>query len=687
LNLFTYQFKRPFGEPYFTTPLVDTVVSRVEIGNYGSVALSAPAVDENGTIASYQWEKVSGVSGFVLNGNTANATIYNLPVGDHVWRVRATDNSNVSGYDTINIKVQYCKSYKKYTVQGTEQDQIVAIQTAGYMDRTHHYGISYPHYPVYDIRENDTLELSSLYRIRRFEAYGFGDNFDPKCPFVVKGDAGIVRIELGMKFFDCLNVKVTGRDAADTTTTADTLGNRMYHIRLGEGDELSAGVTFEGAWKNVEIEKLYGRNLQYAVQAKTDPPSEANGLVCDPFYTYVDENSWILENLHIHHNYWEDIDQDGHYLANTDPNGDRDYVCGGVIVHTPPLRNKDFHVHHEVMKSVGRYAIIAGGEFGTNRYHDNIIENTGWEWNQSQGSGISPAGSARNLHIYNNRISKTFLYGIFDFAGDSIFVENNVIDSSGFVDVRSKHPNFTPAQVDSLANWINGGNVVVQVVNQYYIKNIYQGGINNIQSTTKPTLNNYMKTIYFRRNFLGRNSRTDATASQGSIEFAAWGAMEDWRTTSIICGNTRMDGTTPINVYQFWNPTESAMWPQYTTDCTLGANPSASAGADQNIVLPFNKVRLQGTATPVAGKKIINYEWVQVAGSKLYLLTPYAANTDIYNVPAGTYTFRLMATQSDLKSGGDDITITVGGGYQRQYSNFVRYRRAILSENAIRIRR
>jgi hypothetical protein len=71
-----------------------------------SVTLLGSGKDEDGTIASYQWTKISGPnSGTINNANSSSATGANLLEGTYQFELKVTDNKGGIGKDTVNVKV------------------------------------------------------------------------------------------------------------------------------------------------------------------------------------------------------------------------------------------------------------------------------------------------------------------------------------------------------------------------------------------------------------------------------------------------------------------------------------------------------------------------------------------------------------------------------------------------------
>lgn len=73
------------------------------------VVLNGSATDADGTIATYQWQQISGPTVNLLNANTANA-LFNAPYvasdAQLVFEFRATDNNGATATDTLNVTLQ-----------------------------------------------------------------------------------------------------------------------------------------------------------------------------------------------------------------------------------------------------------------------------------------------------------------------------------------------------------------------------------------------------------------------------------------------------------------------------------------------------------------------------------------------------------------------------------------------------
>jgi hypothetical protein len=69
------------------------------------VTVTATANDTDGTIASYQWSKISGGAATITAATSASTTITGLAEGNYVFRIVATDDDGATALDDITVTV------------------------------------------------------------------------------------------------------------------------------------------------------------------------------------------------------------------------------------------------------------------------------------------------------------------------------------------------------------------------------------------------------------------------------------------------------------------------------------------------------------------------------------------------------------------------------------------------------
>ena len=86
-------------------PMVDAGPNQTLTLPTNSVTLAATASDNDGSIASYQWTKVSGPSASLSGAGTSQLTAANLVAGSYTFRVTVTDDDNATANDQVQVVV------------------------------------------------------------------------------------------------------------------------------------------------------------------------------------------------------------------------------------------------------------------------------------------------------------------------------------------------------------------------------------------------------------------------------------------------------------------------------------------------------------------------------------------------------------------------------------------------------
>lgn len=93
-----------------------------------SVLLTGSGTDTDGTIAAYQWSKVSGPSQFTLSSSTAaQTTVSNLVQGQYSFELRVTDNGGAVARDTVTITVQPAPPQNQLPVANAGADIAITL--------------------------------------------------------------------------------------------------------------------------------------------------------------------------------------------------------------------------------------------------------------------------------------------------------------------------------------------------------------------------------------------------------------------------------------------------------------------------------------------------------------------------------------------------------------------------------
>jgi hypothetical protein len=556
-----------------------------------SVILQGSGTDTDGNIVGYAWKKISGpIAGTLVDSLMAQARAVSLTAGSYLFQLTVTDNAGATAKDTVQITVVQAPAAVN-ACNGVKRYMIPTVDGGKYLN-------SSPSDFWYEqVNPGDTLVLKSQYSWSYFSMEGY--NGTAACPIVVMNEGGQVWLTSGISVKNCSHLKITGTGHPGTY-----YGFKVFNPAV---DQNSVAVCITGKTRVVEVEGVDVYKKTYGVWAKQDP-------LCDTSYNYP---NYIMDSIEIHHSRFKNIGQDCIYAGNTDPLGTRTYWCDGVAHNFIPMRLSNINIHHLIIDSCNRTGIQLGGaNSGYNQIHDNLITRCGYEYNQWQGTGIAIGGMTRNCHVYNNTIKNTFLYGIMSFGVGTNYIENNTIDSTGYL---NGQPNLGSRPC-------------------------------NILASPKETIPFDSTTVIIRNNKLGLNS----TVEDYNLQVVTWGPAT-WTVNNVVCSNTKLDGITPAHVYIDPNV-------RCDTNCTNMIShipPVTRAGNDTTLVPPADSVQLNGSATDADGN-IISYLWTKVSGPAQFTIgSASQPQTTFSNLVPGTYVFRLTAMDNDSLTGTDDVEVRI----------------------------
>jgi poly(3-hydroxybutyrate) depolymerase len=88
--------------------------------------------------------------------------------------------------------------------------------------------------------------------------------------------------------------------------------------------------------------------------------------------------------------------------------------------------------------------------------------------------------------------------------------------------------------------------------------------------------------------------------------------------------------------------------------------PIVNAGAPCSVTLPVNTTALNGAATYDIDGSIVSYKWSKISGPAQYTIAnDTSVATTLFNLVAGTYQFRLQATDNNNATSDDTVTVQV----------------------------
>jgi hypothetical protein len=243
-----------------------------------------------------------------------------------------------------------------------------------------------------------------------------GVNGSATNPIVIINEGGQVNLRDGFGITNCTYLKITGSGSND---------QYGFKIKDTKADAGGPGVSITGKSAFVEVERLFINHKEYGFWIK-------NEADCDESLNYP---NWWIDGIHVHDCYIRQMDSQGFYMGTTDPNNlDRPIVCNGVTQYYTPTRLRNIRIINNIIDSTGRPGIqLSVAMQGANEIAYNKVSNTGFQFDDAQGTGISLGGYTR-AYVHHNTIRRTWTWGIASLGGSGLLrIEDNDIDSSGYL--------------------------------------------------------------------------------------------------------------------------------------------------------------------------------------------------------------------------------------------------------------
>lgn len=350
-------------------------------------------------------------------------------------------------------------------------------------------------------------------------------------------------------------------------------------------------------------------------------------------FKYFSHNRIVIHDVSL-----KNINGEGFYVGNTEVNG-------AVFGAGPSVRGDSLDINRIAIYNTGWDGLqIANWGYG-NKVRDIALYKTGQrnmgsqQWSAFIGGNTQ--GDMWNIASYNSTggvaalgQGKVRLYNIYvDSANngaanvDGIYVSQS---NTGTLDVYSS---IDSMQVTTFNNYIgattrrgifhannNGSMKKGAIRNNYFLSGANSGAISNAQDTIE------------------LNTTGSATVA------SRFGDSAFYKVLQVLRSN-------PDSMVSFFDVETS-------TPVTPPA-PTTSAGSNQTIILPTNTVTLTGTATAGSGATISSTVWTKVSGGEATITNPGNRSTTVTGLVAGTYVFRITATDNYSQTSYSQVTIIV----------------------------
>ncbi|MHA4847745.1 PKD domain-containing protein [Flavitalea antarctica] len=550
------------------------------------ITVIGSAQDTDGSIVSVSWSKISGPSQFnIASPNQIQTVIENLQQGVYRFQLEATDNSANTNSATVDITVNAASSVPSGSQCGGKRIYIVPGSDRGkYIS-----GSNFSYQP------GDTFVLKAANSPWSYFSMD-GIHGTASCPVVIVNEGGQVIMTNGFGITNTTNLKIAG------TGSGDQYG---FQIKDNKVDAQGPAVSISGKSSNIEVTNLYINHKEYGFWIK-------NEADCDVSLNFP---NWTLDNISVHDCLIREMDSQGFYMGSTDPNNlDRPIVCNGVTKYYAPSRLSNIRIYNNIIDGTGRPGIqLSGAMSGNNEIYNNTVRNTGLQFDDAQGTGISLGGYTR-AYVHHNNIKNTYTWGIASLGGSGLVrIEDNTVDSSGWVNNRS-------------LTWPT-----------------------NIAVDTRTTSPVDSTTFWIKNNVLGAHRHP-------SLNMTVADLRRSMARSNIICNNTQKSNGQPVIISVEAGIVYSNCT---TTPPVVNQTPVAIAGSNQTVTLPTNSITVKGSGTDADGS-ITSYEWTKIAGpTQFSIVSPSQAQSVINNLVQGIYQFQLKVTDNHGASASNVVQVEV----------------------------
>lgn len=674
------QSRNGTGLPANQAPTANAGADKILTLPANAVALAGSGADADGSIASYQWTKVSGPStGTLSNAGSATANLSSLVQGTYVYQLKVTDNAGATATDQVQVSVNAAAnaaptanagadktitlptssvslsgsgsdadgsitSYSWTKISGTG-GTIAAATSAitnitGLIAGTYVYQLKVTDNAGATATDNVTVTVNAL-----IAPPGACNTAAPTTYLLSQTGPGEIYRPNGSTWKGGDTIKITGTSYS------------VIEFNNVGGDEcrplvimpLTTVTTPAFRFKNnCRYIKVWGGKTPYGIKVNGGPiaitschhievdniecTGGSTGVYCKQDVVYSDPMTWnpnyrmtkfTFKNMWIH-----DVDGEGMYVGITQPSGlTVKSTWSGLDTTIVPIRLDSVEIENCLVERCTWDGIQLSNARNGNKIHDNIVRNYGIINKSSQQAGIILGGNC-NGDIYNNTITNGTGNGIEAFGYGVINIYGNTLDSCGY-DGASNSNGTQGQQSIYCSDFLNGVEV-----NPKQTINAYNNAVNHPKTAGAIFITGYYNNSNPSSVYNNTFCISNAPANWQDTYLKLYVAGSSNSNNTLFCGT----GGTPEN-----------------------QAPVANAGADKSITLPTNSVTLSGSGSDADGT-IAAYNWRQVSGpGTSTIASATSAGTAANNLAQGNYIFELQVTDNAGATGKDSVQVTVNG--------------------------
>jgi len=637
--------------------------------------LQATASDPDGSIASYQWEKISGPAFSGSGNNTANLTLNDLLEGSYLFRVTVTDNLGATASDEVNVAVF---AANQPPVVNAPADQTVTLPTSsviltavvwdpdGTVASQLWTYVSGPASPTLSGATTVSLTASNLIQgTYTFRITATDDD--------------------GATAFDEVNVIV--QSATNQSPVANAGPNKSITLPTNSTNFSGSGVDPDGtivsyAWVQISgtaatlsnantptLTVLVPSDGSYSFRLTVTDNDGATGsavviLTVNPAAT----NQPPVANAGINQTLTLPVNSTNLNGSGSDPDGSiASYLWTKVSGPSATLSNTSFPTAtvNNLVEGIYVFRLTVTDNEGLTAFAQTTVTVLPAAVNQPPQAF---AGPDQVLTLPTNSIT---LFGSGSDA-DGIVVSYQWTKLSG------------PAA--TLTNDNNATLSISDLVEGVYILRLAvtddDGATNNddvtitvnAASVNQPPIANAGPNLLIALPTNSANINGSGSDADGFIAAYLWAKVSGPTVTLGVLTNPTLSVSNLVEgVYTFRLQVTDDDGATATDDMIITVNPATvnqapvvSAGPDKTIFLPINTVQFSGSASDPDGT-IVSRVWTQVSGpAGAVLVNSTTTLLTVNNLVEGVYRFRFTATDDQSATGSDEAQVTVNAATVNQ---------------------
>ncbi|RYY48274.1 MAG: T9SS type A sorting domain-containing protein [Chitinophagaceae bacterium] len=664
--------------PANAAPLANAGSDKSIVLPTSSVALTGSGSDADGSIASYQWSKVSGNGGSIASPAAATTNITGLTQGSYTFQLRVTDNLGATATDDVIVTVNGAANTaptvnagpdqtielpaSNVNLNGAASDADGSISSYQWTKvsggaatiaspasaATTVTGLTQGSY-TFQLKVTDNAGATATDNIvinvnaTTIASLPAGCNSNaPVTHYLTQTGPGEIYRPNGSTWKGGDTVKITGTYYS-VIEFYNIAGDPCRPIVIMPSTTVTTPVfRIKG---NSRYLKIWGGKTAYGIKVNGGPialtschhievdnveaTGGSTGVYCKQDVVYSDPMTWnpnyrmtkfTFKNMWIH-----DIQGEGMYVGITQPSGlTVRSTWSGLDTVIVPIRLDSVEISNNIVERCQWDAIQLSNAREGNKIFGNTVRDYGTINMSSQQAGIILGGNT-NGDIYNNTITRGTGNGIEAFGYGVINIYGNTLDSCGY-DGRTN------------ANGTQGQQPI-------YASDF----LNSVEVNPKQTINAY-------------NNVINRPLNSGGIIITGY---YNNSLPSSVYGNTFCIPNAPAN----WQNTYLKLYVAGTTSSNntlscggavppANAAPTANAGSDIVLTLPAVSATLNGSGTDSDGS-IVSYSWTKISGPAASIVSLNAASTLINGLVEGVYTFELKVTDNGGLIGRDTVRVTV----------------------------